>query len=318
MTIYVFELEAIPHLDNPEREICIGAMVLCFAKSTNMKSALNKAKKYVSNQGWEVIKVEDQFIGSREMYKGEEKGKEEDDAILECFDEAMEYGVSGIFYTWESEDDEEDDDVEREVVMSTYKLPIGIRIPDFDDYPNGYDDINRKRELANISEGYKLTAIHEEKFTHFVEINIDVDNLWSLFVALSDRLLGDTAYGVVGFKDEKPTLSNFTKKQSIIDIFNKYKFELANDGFIQFGIADYDESSLNEIFITSFKYFQVWTTNYNELIETLNNFQLLEQENLNFIDEFPVVSDALSPDIKSGVRHYSEVIDEIEKKFAAL
>lgn len=263
MTIYVFEIEAIPHLDNPEREICIGAMVLCFAKSTNMKSALNKAKKYVSNQGWEVIKVEDQFIGNREMYKGEEEGKEEDD------------------------------DVEREVVMSTYKLPIGIRITDFDDYPNGYDDINRKRELANISEGYKLTAIHEEKFTHFVEINIDVDNLWSLFVALSDRLLGDTAYGVVGFKDEKPTLSNFTKKQSIIDIFNKYKFELANDGFIQFGIADYDESSLNEIFITSFKYFQVWTTNYKELIETLNNFQLLEQENLNFIDE-------------------------IEKKFAAL
>ncbi|MFB5197599.1 hypothetical protein ACE198_22270 [Neobacillus sp. KR4-4] len=111
MTIYVFELEAIPHLDNPEREICIGAIVLCFAKSTNMKSALNKAKQYVSNQGWEVIKVEDQFIGSREMYEGEgEDGEEEDEAILECFDEAMEYGVSGIFYTWESEDDGEDDE----------------------------------------------------------------------------------------------------------------------------------------------------------------------------------------------------------------
>jgi hypothetical protein len=60
-----------------------------------------------------------------------------------------------------------------------------------------------------------MTAIHEEKFTHFVEINIDVDNLWSLFVTLSDRLLGDTAYGIIGFKDEKTTLSNFTKKQSI-------------------------------------------------------------------------------------------------------
>lgn len=30
MTIYVFQLEAVPHLDNPEREICIGAMVLLF------------------------------------------------------------------------------------------------------------------------------------------------------------------------------------------------------------------------------------------------------------------------------------------------
>ncbi|CRK84902.1 hypothetical protein [Neobacillus massiliamazoniensis] len=60
-----------------------------------------------------------------------------------------------------------------------------------------------------------MTAIHEEKFTHFVEINIDVDNLWSLFVTLSDRLLGDTAYGIIGFKDEKTTLSNFTKNKAL-------------------------------------------------------------------------------------------------------
>ena len=63
---------------------------------------MNKAKKYVSNQGWKVIGVEDQFIGSRDMYEGED----EDEEILECFDEGERYGVSGIFYTWSSEDDE--------------------------------------------------------------------------------------------------------------------------------------------------------------------------------------------------------------------
>lgn len=103
MTIYVFELETIPHLDNPEIEECIGAYVLCFVKSANTKSALNKAKKYVSNEGWEVIGVEDQFIGSRDMYEGEDEDKE----ILECYDEAVRYGVSGIFYTFASEDDDE-------------------------------------------------------------------------------------------------------------------------------------------------------------------------------------------------------------------
>lgn len=40
-------------------------------------------------------------------------------------------------------------------------------------------------------------------------------------------------------------MSNFTEKQRIIDILNGYKFELVNDGYIEFGIYYYDESSLN-------------------------------------------------------------------------
>lgn len=204
--------------------------------------------------------------------------------------------------------------------MNTYKLPIGIRIPNFDEYPNGYnvDDINMKRNSANIIEGYKLVEVQCEKFTHFAEINIDADNIWNLFVALSDKLIGDIAYGIIGFKDEKPTMSNFTEKQKIIDILNRYNFELSNDGYIQFGIAYYDESSLNQIFITSFKYLQVWTTNSKELVETFKRYKISEQENLNFIDEFPVVSEALSADRGRGVRHYSEVINEIEMKFEDL
>ncbi|PEZ00310.1 hypothetical protein CN326_22765 [Bacillus sp. AFS018417] len=102
MNIYIFQLEAIPHLDNPEREECIGAFVLCWVKSININSALNKAKKYVSNQGWNVISIEDQFIGSRNMYEGDN----EDEYLLECFDEAMRDGISAIFYIWSSEDDE--------------------------------------------------------------------------------------------------------------------------------------------------------------------------------------------------------------------
>ncbi len=48
MNIYVFQLEAIPHIDNPEREECLGAIVLCLVKSLNLKLALNKAKKYIN------------------------------------------------------------------------------------------------------------------------------------------------------------------------------------------------------------------------------------------------------------------------------
>lgn len=204
--------------------------------------------------------------------------------------------------------------------MNTYKLPIGIRVPYFDEYPNGYDveEINRKRASANIVEGYKLKEVQGEKFTHFAEINVDVDKLWNLFIGLSDRLISNTAYGIIGFKDEKPNMSNFTEKQRVIEILNRYKFELANDGYIQFGIAYYDESSLNQIFVTNFKYLQVWTSDSKELAETLNKYKILEYESLNFIDEFPVVSEALSAEKISEVRHYSDVIGEIERKFADL
>lgn len=58
--------------------------------------------------------------------------------------------------------------------MVTYKLPIGIRIPDFEEYPGGYDaeEINKKRDSACIIEGYKLAEVQGKKFTHFAEINL--------------------------------------------------------------------------------------------------------------------------------------------------
>ncbi|WML50227.1 hypothetical protein RCG23_10710 [Neobacillus sp. PS3-34] len=102
MTIYLIQFEAIPHTDNPESEECVGAFVNCWVKSTNTKLALNKAKKYVNNQGWEVISIEDQFIASRDMYLGE---TEEDEELLESFDKAMREGISAFFYKYEEYED---------------------------------------------------------------------------------------------------------------------------------------------------------------------------------------------------------------------
>jgi hypothetical protein len=143
--------------------------------------------------------------------------------------------------------------------MSIYKLPLGIRIPEFDEYPNKDDieEINKKRDLANIIEGYTIREVTNEKFTHFAEINVNADTIWDLFVNLSNTLFSNVAYGIIGFKGEEPILSNFTQKQKVSDIFQKYKFELSNDGYLLFGMAHYDDSSLNEIYIASYKYFKV-------------------------------------------------------------
>ena len=200
--------------------------------------------------------------------------------------------------------------------MNIYKLPLGISIPEFDEFPNEYDAelINKKRNEANIVEGFKVRNVSNENYTHFVEINVNVDDIWNLFMELSNKLIGDVAYGVIGFKDDEPNLSEFTKKQKIFDIFNDYKFELVNDGFIQFGLAYSDDSSFNEIHVSNFKYFQIWTSKLTVLRAVLGRFGLVEKD-INFIDEFPVVSKALQPDEIKGVRHYSQVLSEIEKGF---
>ena len=67
------------------------------------------------------------------------------------------------------------------------------------------------------------------------------------------------AYGIVGMKGEEPVLSRFTESDRIMNLFKEYKFELTNDGFLQFGIATEDGTSYNEIFVTSFKTFRVWS-----------------------------------------------------------
>jgi hypothetical protein len=100
-----------------------------------------------------------------------------------------------------------------------------------------------------------------------------------------------------------------------MEIFLDYKIELANDGYLEFGIANYDENSLNEIFVSSFKYMKIWTTKKELLVKTLNSFGIQQIENLQFIDEFPVVSEALSSNIVKGIRHYSEVTECINREF---
>jgi hypothetical protein len=204
--------------------------------------------------------------------------------------------------------------------MALYKLPLGIKIPKNDEYPEGYDvkSINDKRNSANIIEGFTIKEASGEKFSHYAEVNIDADKIWDVFCSLTNKLMNDVAYGIIGFKEEKPILSRFTTIERLIEIFQEYKFELTNDGYLEFGIANYDENSLNEIFVSSFKYMKIWANRKESLVETLNSYGIEQAENLQFIDEFPVVSEALSVNILRRIRHYSEVIECIERDFQKL
>ena len=198
-----------------------------------------------------------------------------------------------------------------------YKLPIGIRIPSHDEYPSGYDidKLDSERASANIVEGYRIDEVHNNKFTYFAEINIDADKIWDLYIKLTRALIPERAYGLIAFKDAEHELSDFADRERVLGLFADYKYELTNDGYLEFGIAHYDDISLNEVLVKSFKYLQVWISNRDKFISVMNEFGLLQYNNLQFIDEFPVVSESLTNIIPQGTRHYSLVIEEIKKKF---
>ena len=60
---------------------------------------------------------------------------------------------------------------------------------------------------------------------------------------------------------------------------------------------------------------RIWTNRIEMLVNTLNSYGIQQTKNLQFIDEFPVVSEALTPNIIKGIRHYSEVIKCIKQEF---
>ncbi|WP_410983135.1 hypothetical protein [Bacillus cereus] len=202
-----------------------------------------------------------------------------------------------------------------------YKLPLGIQIPDQIDYPKGYDydTIQQNRAQANIVEGYKMREVEGEKFQYFTEINIDADKVWRLFETLVNIMFKEgIAYGFVGMKGEELSVSSFTESDRIMNLFKEYKFELINDGFLQFGIATEDSTSYNEIFVTNFKTFQVWSEHKNDVLAALNQMDLKEYKDLKFICDFPVTSKALSPQRYPEIRHYTEVLEELGKVFSLI
>lgn len=195
-----------------------------------------------------------------------------------------------------------------------YKLPQGIRVPNDDEYPNDYDaeDINSKRLNANIEEGFSLQLVSDEKFSFYAEINADEDKLWDLFCTMVDELVTEPAYLILGFKDQDSWLSNFMSKKKLIDVIKEYHFEFTNDGFLALGIASNSEGKLSEVYLTSYKYFNVWGTDVDSFKSIMNRFEIYEDSTLNFIDKFPVVSEALD---RSKYKHAIEIIDELKLEF---
>src|SRR5690349_8551085 len=100
MEMHYFMIQAEPLEDNPEKDDFEGAYVNCWVNCDNREMAIFQACTYITNEGWKPVQVEDYCIADRDEYL--EDGYEDS---LQCYDQAMENGMSALFYCYAEKED---------------------------------------------------------------------------------------------------------------------------------------------------------------------------------------------------------------------
>jgi hypothetical protein len=200
------------------------------------------------------------------------------------------------------------------------ELPKTIRPARFDEISDDSEANVRLENIANanIVQGYtfklRKVASEEEKdipFLFFSEININNSRLWDLIIALTD-LLPDVSSLIIGDTDSEPNYRDYKTKIDLITRIKKYKTELIEDAFLEWGIIYNNNESFTEIFIPDSKYIKFWGADIDGFKTIMTKFNLNQIDDLEFIDEYPKVRESLRL-FENSMVDTNEVIDELLK-----
>lgn len=120
---------------------------------------------------------------------------------------------------------------------------------------------------------------------------------------------------IVGIKEDDPVFGPYTYRAFALGVFEPYIDLLQNDGFLEFGLIHQSDLAFEEIFVSSSKYFKIWTKNARAAEEVLQSFAIPRCEILQFIDEYPMVSLSVGDD---GNAAWANPFYAIQDEFAKL
>jgi len=98
--MYLINIQAKPTKESDYYDTAAGAFASVYVDYKDLKGAVVLAKYYVKEEGWEIVKVDDQYFTLNSI---DDVEKEEDQ--LELYNEALEYGFSLILNCYEEEDE---------------------------------------------------------------------------------------------------------------------------------------------------------------------------------------------------------------------
>ena len=156
------------------------------------------------------------------------------------------------------------------------------------------DDLIEKIRCAHIAPGYFFRDADNVLYKFYAEINIDAPSIWAVFRSLCESLLPEKATPIIGEIDEE-SLHNgkYDSVQNLLALLEPFEYYLANDCFIQFGLAGQSQVELAEVFVAPTKHFQVWTNKIEIFKAIMDDYNIASSDDLQFINEFPRVTKAL-------------------------
>ena len=175
-------------------------------------------------------------------------------------------------------------------------FPDGIHLSEPHEIMGGpdKDQLIEKIRHAHIAPGYVIQNADNVLFKFYAEINVDAPNVWAVFRSLCESLLPENATPIIGEIDEEPLHNGkYDNVPNLLALFEPFEYYLANDGFIQFGLAGGSQTELAEVFVAPTKHFQIWTNNIEIFKAIMDDYKIAPSENMQFINEFPRVTKAL-------------------------
>ncbi|CAM4240679.1 hypothetical protein [Flavobacterium terrigena] len=206
-------------------------------------------------------------------------------------------------------------------MKESLELPITLRAPNIDEVPANSTVSKRleERKTANIVEGYILhqkdnNPDHADLgFNFYTEININNSNLWNLIVSLSKEMPEIIAI-IFGHEGSELKYGKYSSKEKTLSFLNKYSKEIVADTFIEIGLLFQSENELIEIFVSESKYIKFWGINEESFTQIMNNFNLKQIDDIEFVDEYPKVREPLRLFDETAVET-NDLIKMFEKEF---
>ena len=199
-------------------------------------------------------------------------------------------------------------------MTESLRLARGVRLAREEDLPRPREEALARLAAASLSTGYTRTTHTNKGFSDYFEINAHVNDIWPLFAQLASEVLPDVAAPLVGHKGEEPHFGPYTDRDLAIQSLMPFAERLVHDGFIEFGAMRGYQGRTEEVLVKSYKYICVWTSNPDSVLAILARKGIAYVPNLQFLDEFPCVTESL----KGEDRAAHEVIEGVVTCFQSL
>jgi hypothetical protein len=203
----------------------------------------------------------------------------------------------------------------KQPIIEALRFPRGVRLAAEADLPRSGDKLDELARIssANITTGFVLATSIDPGFSTYIEANVHADEVWSVFEALASHLLPDVSAPLVGWKDVEATLGLYTDKDAALAVLRAHAESLQHDGFIEFGLMFQQGGKTEEVMVKGSKDLRIWTNSPAVAMETLSSLGIPSVEKLQFIDEYPRVTERLVGDPSS-----QETISAIVGAFQSL